>query len=108
MFFRILAAFASVSVAASATTIVALRSPEGLLLAADSNVITNVPNVLGTACKISEDGSISYAFSGFVADRNAGYDADGAGRNAAPAGGVFVVPAAKVPHGSPMAAVMRY
>src|SRR5438309_8584926 len=74
MMFRLLAALAGVSLAASGTTIVALWSPDRLLLAADSNVITNAPNVLGTACKISEDGSIFYAFSGLVEDRSVGYD----------------------------------
>ena len=71
---RLLAVLAGVSFAASATTLVALWSPDRLLLAADSNVITNDPNLLGTACKISEDGSIFYAFSGLVEDSSVGYD----------------------------------
>jgi len=61
---------------ASATTLVALWSPERLLIAADSNVITNMPNVLGTACKISQDGPIYYAFSGLVEDKRAGYNVE--------------------------------
>ena len=61
---------------ATATTLVALWSPERLLIAADSNVITNMPNVLGTACKISQDGPIYYAFSGLVEDKKAGYNVE--------------------------------
>lgn len=74
MFLRpILVAIAG-SFLASATTLVAIWSPDKLLIGADSNVITNVPNVLGTACKISRDGSTFYAFSGLVEDSTAGYD----------------------------------
>lgn len=74
MLFRLLAAFTIASVAGCATTIVALWSPERLLLAAGRKVITNPPNDLNTACKISEDGSTFFAFSGLVQDDSAGYD----------------------------------
>lgn len=59
---------------APATTLVAVWSPEKLVIGADSNVVTNVPNVLGTGCKISRDGDSLYAFAGLVEDRSAGYN----------------------------------
>lgn len=74
MLFRSFAVLAVVSAMAPATTLVALWSPDRLLIAADSNVITNMPNVLGTACKISQDGPIFYAFSGLVEDKTVGYN----------------------------------
>src|SRR5690348_58071 len=61
-------------VLASATTLVAIWSPQRLVIGADSSVVTNVPNVLGCGCKISRDGSSLYAFSGLVEDRTAGYN----------------------------------
>ncbi len=74
LFPRALAACAAGCITVSATTLVAVWSPERLLIGADSNVITSAPDVIGTGCKISRDGPSVYAFSGLVEDRSAGYD----------------------------------
>ena len=67
---------------ASATTLIAIWSPQRLLIGADSRVITNIPNVLGNACKIEQTGSTYYAFNGLVADKTAGYNIESLAREA--------------------------
>lgn len=66
----------------SATTLVAIWSPGQLLIGADSNVITGTPNLVGSACKISQAGSTFFAFSGLVEDKNASYNAADAAQEA--------------------------
>ena len=58
----------------SATTLVAIWSPERLLLGADSAVITSDRKPPASACKVSQDGQSFYAFSGLVSDSSVGYD----------------------------------
>ena len=72
--FRAATVFAAGGFLASATTLVAVWSPQKLVIGADSSVVTNLPNVLGCGCKISRDGESLYAFSGLVEDRLAGYN----------------------------------
>src|SRR5436190_19626059 len=67
---------------ASATTLIAIWSPQRLLIGADSRVISNIPNVLGNACKIEQTGSTYYAFNGLVADKTAGYNIESLAREA--------------------------
>jgi hypothetical protein len=65
-----------------ATTIVALWSPEGLYLAADSRVVTNLPSAPSTACKITHEGSTFFALSGLVQDDSIRLDANRVAREA--------------------------
>jgi hypothetical protein len=65
-----------------ATTIVALWSPEGLSLAADSRVVTNFPSTSVSACKITHEGSTFFALSGLVQDDSVQLDANRVARAA--------------------------
>jgi len=64
------------TILSDATTLVAVWSPQQLLIGADSNVITSIPNVIGQGCKISQDGATFYAFSGLVEDKTVDYNAE--------------------------------
>ena len=86
---RTLIAFAGFYALASATTLVAIWSPNQLLIGADSNVVTSVPNVLGTACKISQLGSTYFAFSGLVEDKTVGYNVSALAQEAADSSGTL-------------------
>jgi hypothetical protein len=61
-------AFCSVQ---SATTLVAVWTPDQLVIGADSSVITTLGGraVKTSACKINQEGSTFYAFSGLVEDQ---------------------------------------
>jgi hypothetical protein len=65
-----------------ATTIVALWSPEGLYLATDSRVVTNLASAPSTACKITHEGSTFFALSGLVQDDSVRLDANRVAREA--------------------------
>jgi hypothetical protein len=56
-----------------ATTLVAVWAPDQLLIGADSAVVTEA-GVKASACKIAEEGSTFYAFSGLVEDQSVGYE----------------------------------
>src|SRR4051794_28922463 len=64
--------------AASATTLVAVWSPTEVLLAADSSVMTESSGqtAFSNACKIGQQKSAFFAFSGLVDDRATGYGAE--------------------------------
>jgi hypothetical protein len=79
MWSRILSAIAagvavpSCPIPASATTLVAWWTPQRLLIAADSRVVDDARRTLNDqACKIVQSGSLFYASSGLVEDREAG------------------------------------
>jgi hypothetical protein len=55
-----------------ATTLVAVWSPERLILGADSLMVTDTAKA--SACKIEHEGPIYFALSGLVQDRTAGFD----------------------------------
>lgn len=75
--------------ASSATTLVALWSPHGLLLGADSRVTTDFSGktVVGTACKIGRQDSSFFAFSGLVDDRITNYHVESLAQEAIAQGG---------------------
>lgn len=66
----------------SATTLIAIWSPSRLLIGADSNVITSMPDIVGSGCKITQDGSTFFAFSGLVEDKSVGYNVAAIARQA--------------------------
>lgn len=68
-----------------ATTLVAVWTPDQLLIGADSNVVTNA-GIEASACKIAEQGSTLYAFSGLVEDQSAGYEIGPIAKDAIAAG----------------------
>ncbi|HLJ51343.1 MAG TPA: hypothetical protein VKU01_35285 [Bryobacteraceae bacterium] len=73
----------------SPTTLIAIWSPGRLLIGADSAVITSMPNVVGSGCKISQDGSTFFAFSGLVEDKSVGYNVAALARQASEAPGAL-------------------
>ena len=72
---------------ASATTLVALWTPEKLLLGADSLMVVTQGSGRASACKISHEGSTFFAMSGLVEDSAAGLNVGDAARDAARQGG---------------------
>lgn len=60
-----------------ATTLVAVWSPDQLIIGADSSAITSLGAVAiqASACKIGQQGSTFYAFTGLVEDQAAGFHA---------------------------------
>jgi hypothetical protein len=75
---------------APATTLVAVWSPEHLLLGADSMVTTMTTHGLpihGSACKIVQQGESYFAFSGLVEDVTTSYRADALAHQAFATGG---------------------
>jgi hypothetical protein len=75
-----------------ATTLVAVWSPEHLLIGADSRVTTmtnlGLP-VQGSACKIAQQGASYFAFAGLVEDLTTQYRADALAHQAFAAGGTL-------------------
>jgi hypothetical protein len=63
---------AAVSVA-HATTLVAVWTPERLLLGADSLLYTGAPGMAGRGCKIVNEGDTYFALSGLIEDAAANY-----------------------------------
>ena len=61
--------------AASATTLVAVWAPDQLIIGADSTAITNLGgiSVQASACKISQQNSTFFAFSGLAEDESTGF-----------------------------------
>jgi hypothetical protein len=72
---------AAVSVA-QATTLVAVWTPERLLLAADSLVYTGAASPAARACKIDQEGSTFFALSGLVEDHGVNFHLAPLTRNA--------------------------
>jgi hypothetical protein len=60
--------------AVHATTLVAVWTPERLLLGADSLVFTGVPGPAAAGCKITHQGDTYFALSGLVEDRSVNFD----------------------------------
>jgi hypothetical protein len=59
--------------AVHATTLVAVWTPERLLLGADSLLYTGAPGAAAHACKIAREGDTYFALSGLVEDGDANY-----------------------------------
>src|SRR5947207_14234522 len=70
-----------------ATTLVALWTPEKLVIGADSLVVTTEGPAKASACKISHEGSTLFAMSGLVEDSSAGLNVSALARDTARQGG---------------------
>jgi hypothetical protein len=64
-----------ISSAASATTLVAVWAPDQLIIGADSTAVTNLGGipVQASACKITQQDSTFFAFSGLAEDESTGF-----------------------------------
>ena len=72
--FRLLGLLGFAALCLNATTVVAVWSPEKLVLGADSLVLTNQPGP-ATGCKIGREGSAYFAVIGLAEDAAAGFRA---------------------------------
>jgi hypothetical protein len=79
------------SVCAPATTLVAVWSPEQLLLGADSSVTleTAALKTTGSACKIGQESSSFFAFSGLVDDGATNFHVESLAHEAVAGGGTL-------------------